>query len=78
MVCKIRDQHNRLVFFTPTTLLQHQKVAGDAFAFSSLNPTGHYLLKLDNPVHRDVAKVLLFINKYNYDKIVKNEAFDRS
>ena len=78
MVCKIRDQHNRLVFFTPTTLLQHQKVAGDAFTFSSYNPTGHYFLKLDNPVHRDVAKVLLYINKQNFDRIVKGEAFDRS
>jgi hypothetical protein len=43
-----------------------------------MNPTGRYFLKLDNPIQREVAKILLFINKSNYDKIVKGEAFDRS
>ena len=78
IVGKFRDQHNKLTFFTPTTLAEFQKISGDSFAFSSLNPTGHYFLKLDNPNHREVAKILLFINKQNYDRIVKGEAFDRS
>lgn len=51
---------------------------GCALAFSSMNPTGHYLLNLANPVHREIAKCLLFINKQNFDKISKGEYFDRS
>lgn len=43
-----------------------------------MNPTGQYFLKLDNPIQREVAKILLYINKANYDKIVKGEAYDRS
>ena len=46
--------------------------------FSSLNPSGHYQLNLSYPPHRELVKILLVINKQNYDKIVKSEVADRS
>ena len=78
VVSKVRDHHNRLTLFTPAMLIEYKKQFGNAVSFSSINPTGHYQLNLSNQIHREIAKCLLFINKQNYDKIVKGEAFDRS
>lgn len=75
---KVRDQHNRLCLFTPMTLVEFTRQQGDVFAFSAMNPTGNYSLNLANVNHREVVKCLLFINKQNFEKIAKTEAFDRS
>jgi hypothetical protein len=53
-------------------------MGASAFYFSNLNPTGRYKLKLDDPVQRQVAKSLVFINRRVNKKIAAKEMFDRS
>jgi Ran GTPase-activating protein (RanGAP) involved in mRNA processing and transport len=55
-----------------------QSMGTSSFLFSAANPTGHYCLKLDDPVQRQVAKHLLFINQRVNQKIAAKEWTDRS
>lgn len=54
------------------------KQLGSAYTFNYFNPTGHYELKLANPVERDVAVTLLMFNR-KYKLIVdQGDVTDRS
>jgi hypothetical protein len=74
----IRDPCSKLALFSPSQLIQYRNDHGAALLFSSLNPTGHYCLNLRNPVHMSIARCLVFLNRLNYERILKKEAFDRS
>jgi hypothetical protein len=55
-----------------------QKLGESTFYFSSFNPTGKYKLKLDDPIQRQVAKNIIFLNKNANKRIAAKEMADRS
>lgn len=59
-------------------LIQFRNDLGDAFSFSALNPSGHYSLNLSDKMHQELAKCLFYINKTNYERILKAESVDKS
>lgn len=48
------------------------------FYFSVFNPTGRYNLNLNVPYQRDIAKVLMVMNKKVFAMIKGKEIVDRS
>ena len=46
--------------------------------FNFWNPSGHYNLNLGIPEQRDVAKLLLILNKQVYNRILAGDLKDRS
>lgn len=51
---------------------------GQMYDFSYYNPNGHYSLNLGKPFQRELAKILVILNKENYDAIVAGTRADRS
>ena len=88
MVCnvmtKLQDRHNRFMFIEAykdmgcMMLSRIHKKLGQAMNFNFWNPSGHYHLNIGVPEQRDVAKILLLLNKQVYNKIVAGELKDRS
>jgi len=84
LIPRIRDSHNRfsLVQHFPERSLgflqELQKEMGDGFNFSFFNPSGRYTIDLGRPVQRELAKLLLVINRVNYDGICAGKICDRS
>jgi hypothetical protein len=80
----IADRHNRFAMFqlwpenAAANISKCTKELGDAFNFTFFNPTGHYVLNLNQPQQREVAKCLLLLNKINFDRVTKGELKDRS
>jgi hypothetical protein len=51
---------------------------GNAFNFSFWNPTGHYKLNLQHPIEREVAMMIIVINKEANRRILAGEMSDKS
>ena len=48
------------------------------YDFSYFNPSGYYELNLGKPFQRELAKLIMIMNKDNYDGIVAGTRADRS
>ena len=72
---KIRDSHNRfsLVQHFPQRSLvflqELKREMGSAFEFSFYNPNGYYELDLGKPIQRELAKLLMVINKQFFETV---------
>lgn len=64
----------------PTTdaKLIAMKQLGAAYTFNYYNPTGHYKLKLSNPIERDIALTLLMFNRKHKLLVTSGDVTDRS
>ena len=51
---------------------------GDAFFFSFWNPSGHYSLNLANIIEREIAMILIVLNKEVNKLIIAGTMADRS
>ena len=51
---------------------------GQALNFNFWNPAGHYSLNLGVPEQREVAKLILVLNKQVFNRITAGELKDRS
>jgi len=51
---------------------------GQMYDFSFFNPSGHYNLNLGKPFQRELAQLLVVMNKENFDAIVAGTRADRS
>ena len=66
---KIQDRHNRFQLVSAhkdigcIMLSKLHKRLGQAMNFNFWNPSGHYNLNLGVPEQREVAKILLILNK---------------
>ena len=75
-----RHLRNDLIQLLPTydakLIAMHQ--LSSAFSFTYYNPTGHYKLKLSNPVEREVALTLLMFNRKFKILVDQGDVTDRS
>ena len=84
MMPKIFDRHNRFRLIEAhkdiacIMLSKLYKKLGHAMNFNFWNPSGHYNLNLGVPEQRDVAKIIMILNRQVYNKIVAGELKDRS
>jgi len=84
MLPKIRDRHNRYKLIEhfkwemQTMLSRVHSYMGQAMNFNFWNPTGHYILNMAVPEQREVANVLLLLNKQFFNRVKANELKDRS
>ncbi len=84
MLPLIRDSHNRFKLIEhfkwemQSLLTRIYSNLGQAFTFNFWNPTGHYRLNLSVPQQRQVANVLLLLNKQFYAAVKRSEYKDRS
>lgn len=84
MIPKIRDRHNRFLLIEHfkkemmSMLTRIHLTMGQSMNFNFWNPVGHYSLNLAVPEQRDVANVILLLNKQYYLKVKAGEHKDRS
>lgn len=84
MLPRIKDQHNRFKVIEhfkhsmQSMLTRLYANIGQALMFNFWNPTGIYDLNLSVPAQREVAKMLLLINKQFAIKVKAGECKDRS
>ena len=81
---KIIDQHNRFKILEhfkenlQTLLTRVYSSMGQAMFFNFFNPSGHYNLNLSVPGQREVANIILLLNKQFAIKVKAGEFKDRS
>ena len=81
---RILDRHGRFMIMShfkselQTMLTSMHNTMGQAMNFNFYNPQGHYKLNLSVPEQREVANVLILLNKLFFAKVKAGEYRDRS